>query len=162
MEEKKCVCCGELKSVEEYYVHPMMSCGRLNKCKSCCKEQATKRRNEKIEEVREYDRGRANLPHRVEARKKYAKMIKETGKRKDYDREHLKKYRKENPEKNRARCLINYHVRSGNIERLPCEVCGDVKSQAHHKDYSKPFDVVWLCDKHHKELHVRNGTFRKH
>ena len=24
----------------------------------------------------------------------------------------------------------------------------------HHPDYSRPLDVVWLCDKHHKETHA--------
>lgn len=27
------------------------------------------------------------------------------------------------------------------------------EAQAHHEDYTKPFDVVWLCTKHHAERH---------
>jgi hypothetical protein len=35
-----------------------------------------------------------------------------------------------------------------------CWVCGDTDSQGHHENYSDPFTVTWLCDKHHKERHV--------
>lgn len=31
--------------------------------------------------------------------------------------------------------------------------CGDINSHAHHKDYFKPLDVIWLCVEHHKFLH---------
>jgi hypothetical protein len=32
-------------------------------------------------------------------------------------------------------------------------ICGNKKSEAHHTDYSKPYDVIWLCDFHHHQLH---------
>lgn len=57
------------------------------------------------------------------------------------------------PEKNQAHNMLAYAVRSGRITRLPCEVCGDRKSEAHHDDYGKPLDVRWLCSKHHREHH---------
>ena len=43
-------------------------------------------------------------------------------------------------------------VKKGWIVRKPCEICGDVKSQGHHEDYSQPYEVRWLCDTHHKEV----------
>ena len=40
---KKCINCNVDKPVSEYYNHNMMNDGKLNKCKSCCKEYASKR-----------------------------------------------------------------------------------------------------------------------
>ena len=39
------------------------------------------------------------------------------------------------------------------IEILPCQVCHKKKVEAHHYDYQKPLKVIFLCQKHHKELH---------
>lgn len=57
------------------------------------------------------------------------------------------------PEKRKAREILRMNVRSGNVQKLPCEFCGDLKSEAHHTDYSKPLDVRWLCKKHHVSIH---------
>ena len=66
----------------------------------------------------------------------------------------LAKYRSdpERARKIRARDLLRSAVRWGRIERQPCEVCG-MKAEGHHHDYSKPYDVRWLCRKHHNETH---------
>jgi hypothetical protein len=68
---------------------------------------------------------------------------------KKYNRRKLKKW----GDKMRTQARLRYAVMVGKIKKLPCEVCGDVKSQAHHEDYSKTLEVRWLCDLHHKELH---------
>lgn len=52
-----------------------------------------------------------------------------------------------------ARNALRYAIKSGKIAKYPCEKCGEIKSQGHHTDYSKPLDVVWLCSKHHHEIH---------
>lgn len=57
------------------------------------------------------------------------------------------------PEKYRARYFLHNAVRDGRVLRKPCEVCDEIKAQAHHDDYSKPLDVRWLCEKHHVEHH---------
>lgn len=44
----------------------------------------------------------------------------------------------------------------GRLIPQPCCVCGGTeKIHAHHEDYSKPLDVIWVCTKHH------NPTFHK-
>lgn len=52
-----------------------------------------------------------------------------------------------------TRTLLHQAVKDGRVKKLPCEVCGDVKSEAHHNDYSKPFEVKWFCKKHHLKYH---------
>jgi transcription elongation factor Elf1 len=54
--------------------------------------------------------------------------------------------------KRNARSKTFTAIKNGTIQVLPCLVCGD-KAEAHHPDYSRPLDVVWLCKPHHKETH---------
>lgn len=42
----------------------------------------------------------------------------------------------------------------GTIVPRPCQVCGDDRVEMHHIDHEKPFDVTWLCRKHHLEWHM--------
>jgi hypothetical protein len=60
-----------------------------------------------------------------------------------------------NPDKRQAHKAVENALRIGEMTRSPCSVCGAAEAQAHHPDYSRPLDVVWLCDKHHKAEHRR-------
>lgn len=80
----------------------------------------------------------------------------------DYSREHYRrnpyhKKSKGHPPKDairaRARNLLQSAVRWGKIKHEPCVKCGEVQSQGHHNDYSKPLEVVWLCKVHHGQAH---------
>lgn len=68
--------------------------------------------------------------------------------------EHTKNYRARNPEKRRAHRKVEVEIRTGRMAKQPCSECGNEKSQAHHDDYTKPLDVIWLCALHHKRRHV--------
>lgn len=60
------------------------------------------------------------------------------------------------PLKERKRkAMVTYRtaLKRGKLTRLPCEVCGEGKVEGHHPDYFRPLDVVWLCKKHHLEIH---------
>jgi hypothetical protein len=59
------------------------------------------------------------------------------------------------PHKIFARGILLAAVRAGYVKRGPCVDCGDLKTDGHHHDYMKPFDVIWLCRKHHMETHRR-------
>lgn len=59
----------------------------------------------------------------------------------------------EQKKKYKARKLVHINVVRGNIIKKPCIICKDVNSEAHHPDYDKPKQVIWLCRKHHLEIH---------
>jgi ribosomal protein S27AE len=62
-------------------------------------------------------------------------------------------WRRANKEKRRAHRMVEYALAKGTLSKGPCENCGDPKAEAHHKDYSKPLDVNWLCRKCHGKEH---------
>lgn len=62
----------------------------------------------------------------------------------------------EQKKKANARAYVKVYLERGKIEKKPCEICDDNKSEAHHEDYNKPLDVKWLCRKHHLELHNKS------
>jgi hypothetical protein len=63
------------------------------------------------------------------------------------------KWRERNPEKRQAHIDLMNALAMGKIKKQPCVVCGDLNSNAHHQDYDKPYDVIWLCALHHSQLH---------
>lgn len=66
---------------------------------------------------------------------------------------YMVEYRKrEEKIKTRARSSVRRALVAGRLVRLPCVRCG-ARAEAHHPDYHKPLDVVWLCPLHHKEAH---------
>lgn len=133
---KPCIACGIVKPIDEFYVHPKMSDGHLNKCKKCVIAYAANRRTTNHARVCEIDAKRDAKPERKAKKYVYGKT-----------------YVKRNPEKARARRLVSYHKRTGKLQKLPCERCGNIVSQGHHEDYSKPLDVRWMCFKCHREEH---------
>jgi len=64
--------------------------------------------------------------------------------------------KQENKIKKSAHDKLYLAMKRGNIIKKPCVVCNDLKSNGHHEDYSKPLDVIWLCNKHHYEHHQKS------
>ena len=64
------------------------------------------------------------------------------------------RWRKRNPKSYIAQLAVGAALRHGVIEQQPCQQYGAAKSEAHHPDYDRPYDVVWLCRKHHKAVHT--------
>lgn len=57
--------------------------------------------------------------------------------------------------KDNARSYLGVYVRRGKIEKLPCKICNEPKSEGHHPDYKYPLFVIWLCRPHHMEEHQK-------
>ena len=60
---------------------------------------------------------------------------------------------REHPGRASAYSKVAKAVQSGELVRLPCQECGSEPAEAHHEDYDRPLDVLWLCQPHHKRLH---------
>jgi arginine utilization protein RocB len=133
---KKCISCGENKEISCYYVHAGMADGYLNKCKDCAKKEAKKNYQNNRDRYQKYEQKRFKNPERK------AKLL-------IYQR----RRRAKNKVKDWARQVTARAVKSGKIVKLPCQVCGDINSEAHHTDYTDPYNVQWLCFKHHREAH---------
>jgi len=56
-----------------------------------------------------------------------------------------------------ARDYLNRLIRQGIVKRQNCKICGSDKNiEAHHDDYERPLEVLWLCRVHHDEHHKTN------
>lgn len=154
IQKKECFKCKAIKALEEFYKHPNMPDGRVNKCKECNKKDVRKNRKKNIDYYREYDKGRANNPNRVSARELYAK----TPAGQIAHAKARKKYSESNMIKKAASTMVGNAVRDKKIIKSPCEICGSkYRIHGHHDDYSKPLSVRWLCSKHHSQWHKENG-----
>lgn len=140
---KQCFKCDKSLPLSEFYKNSSMADGHINKCKVCTREDVANHRAKNIEKVREYDRKRASLPHRIKLRARVTEQ-----------------WRKANREKKVAQQRLYRAVRSGLVMRLPCFICGDERSVAHHPDYSLPLAVAWMCQAHHKQTHALAKTMR--
>lgn len=158
---KVCNRCGETKPLSEYYKHKQMSDGHLNQCKTCVKARVAKHREENIDAIREYDRNRPNHKERVEATKQRYKKYRQLADPEwlEKDRQRIRKYRANNPEKYKAQSAVNHAVRDGVLEKPDsCSRCDSTEGiQGHHWSYKEEhwLDVIWLCPKCHAEEHVR-------
>lgn len=130
---KTCFRCGAAKPLADFYTHPKMKDGRLNKCKECTKKDVSSNYTKNIDHYVAYEKQRFKSPERKKNIRIYVSA--------------------RSPIKRKANNKTTNAIRSGKLIRLPCEICGYEKSEAHHDDYTKPLDVRWLCRKHHLEHH---------
>ena len=133
---KTCFKCKAEKPLTEFYKHSRMADGHLNKCKECTIHDSASHRNKNLEKVRAYDRERGKIPERIKA-----------------NTEVNRAWRAEDTRRHRAHNMVARAIRNGSLVRLPCIRCGEDKSLAHHEDYDKPLEVMWLCQPCHKQRH---------
>jgi ribosomal protein S27AE len=134
--QKACFKCKTVKPLLEFYKHSQMADGYLNKCKKCAKADVHKHRSENLEKVRQYDRNRANRSERIKAGVELTRI-----------------WRAQDQRRQKAHGMVYRAIKSGKLIRKPCCKCGEQKSLAHHEDYDKPLDVMWLCQPCHKQRH---------
>jgi len=110
---------------------------------------------ERYHETREESLQR-NKKWREENRERTNELNREAYQRnKEWYNERRRKMLKDHPEINRARSLVNKHIREERMDRPKfCEKCGkECFTYAHHEDYSKSLEVIFLCRKCHTLIH---------
>lgn len=131
---KTCIKCGASHPVEKFDRAPGNADGRNNRCRQCLKAyHAANYKKKKVQIL-----GR-NAKWRSVNKKRMAELA--------------KCWREKNKEKTRAYMIVDNERKAGRLVKLPCQVCGSLKAQAHHEDYSKPLELIWLCKTHHEERH---------
>lgn len=140
---KTCFKCNTVKLLDDFYKHPEMPDGHVNKCKECNKADVRKNRLDKLDHYREYDRKRAKNPERAKAASEIIRAWRQADKRRDA-----------------CHNAVSRAIKNGSLVRQPCIRCGNEKSLAHHEDYDKPLDVMWLCQPCHKQRHKELLTMK--
>ncbi len=133
MEMRICQICHQEKPLDQFYRCKSRPLGRDYRCKDC---------------FRVIRRHLDKTPKRILKSKQWLRS--EKGKAL-YRRRYA-----ENKLQFRAHRTIQRLIKAGVIKRQNCEVCGENNGSAHHPDYSKPLEVVWLCQKHHSEVHRKD------
>lgn len=154
---KQCFKCKEEKELSEFYKHPQMADGRVNKCKECNKRDVRANRADKIEYYRDYARQKYRDDPRIRARiKKYAA----TPEGKAVGNRAKKAWEARNRIKRGANTVVGNAVRDGRLTKSDtCENCGNKPNRihGHHNDYAYPLVVRWLCPGCHTKWHKDNG-----
>lgn len=136
---RTCKKCGETKPLEDFANNKSCKYGKEYRCKACVAQYLYEYKG------KHHDR----LLQRIRERgKEYQRENKEA------QRDRLRAKRERWPEKDRARVVVSMALAKGDLKPEPCILCGQ-KAAAHHEDYNKPLEVIWLCPLHHNRLHYK-------
>jgi hypothetical protein len=128
---KKCSQCKIEKAFTDFYKRKNTIDGLRTNCKKC------------------FESGRNKSKRKAQTKYSKTEKGKLTEKKHSPKRELRAKYLGHRAATDKVRRAI----KCGFIKKIPCEVCGSLEVQAHHEDYSKPLEVIWLCAFHHMKLH---------
>ena len=146
---RTCKICGSSSQTVEFYS------GVTSRCKECHKDMVKRNRDDNNEYYKEYDRKRFKEDPNVRLRhKKY--QATELGK--IAMKEARKRWLNKKPEARAAHIILGNAVKSGRIDKPSiCSRCGLEPRKrdlhAHHEDYAKPLEVIWLCAMCHSDTH---------
>lgn len=146
---KKCSICGIEKDINNFYFRNKTQNIYRNDCKKCHYDARKKWAINNINKIRLY---------RNNWKSKNKDKIKFWDLHNPKKRIRIKLWRQNNPLKYKSHSKISTALLSGIIKKLPCKICGSTKNiHGHHFDYSKPLEVIWLCPKHHYEIHRKDN-----
>lgn len=152
---KRCHKCNQEFPATTEYFHRDASkkYGVASRCKTCCLAYQAKYSKENSEKKRaaaklwaESNPDKARRNKRNSANRHHEQVL-----------AYHAGYRADNPDKVKARKLVNLAVLRQEIPRadaLECTDCGKRAAEYHHPDYEKPFEVVPLCRSCHAKRHL--------
>lgn len=147
---KQCIKCKKILDIKNYYKKSTSKDGVQNWCKKCDEKRKQLWRKNNREKVVEQSRlQRIRYPEKMRAFvREYAKNHPEKSRARN------KKWRikKDNKIKISAHKKVSYAIKIGKIKIEKC-FCGEI-AQAHHENYNKPLEIIWLCPIHHKARHM--------
>lgn len=151
LEQKICLACGWDKPLSDFYTHPEMRDGHLNRCKECVRLRIKAYNLAHPDKVRKVQREKRRRP-------KYREMDRNWRLRNPERRKaHMHKWAEQNQDKRRAEIAVGNAIRDGRLVRAQyCQRCGRSGGiEAHHPDYSKCLEVQWLCTTCHGETRIK-------
>lgn len=149
--EYECQHCKSWKTLDNFYHYSK------SKCKACWKDYTNGWRRKNPDKVREIYR--RMYRKNIEIRTLKNRMRYLSGKKKRYQSslDATGSWSTANREKKNVHQKVYLAVKAGKLIRPEaCSKCGYTgRITGHHHDYSKPYEVEWLCVSCHKLLHTR-------
>lgn len=142
-----CVTCSETKPLEDYHWRSKAKGMRHFSCKPCRRAAEIARRAANPEKKKAVDA--------AYARTERGKAVRRAA---------VLKYEARYRDRARARWRFQNATRAGHIVRPQvCEAAGCDRQavDAHHPDYSRPFEVTHLCRRCHVDVHQRGALILK-
>ena len=152
---KPCTKCGEVKTLENYGLKVSNKKDRRAECNECRKKYRVQNRQQISVKTNAWRKA-----HWEQYLEKSRLRRRSKTKEQRHD-EYMRSVEKHGRKKLNARRSVAYHVGKGNLKRLPCQVCGSQRSQAHHEDYDRRLDVIWLCAQCHADRHRKKAEARR-
>jgi hypothetical protein len=149
---KRCRSCGVVRKLDAFAKHHLAHDGHRRDCRSCVATGKVK--------------SRSTTPAESARRKELAAKPEQRVR----NRLTVERWSEANPEAKLARRKLAKAIREGKI--VPAKVCqisgcSNPKVEAHHHDYARPLEVLWLCRGCHSRRHhgarltLRKGVSRR-
>lgn len=149
----KCCLCNQEKSEGDFYP------GDKYRCKDCKREtwRIWKHLHPELRKQQQ-KHYRENPIHKKHLTQYYQEWYRRNGRKRNPNYADVAfLWQQQNPEKVKAKNIVHKAIRQGIIRKpIQCSNCSiETKLIAHHNDYSKPLEVIWLCVSCHKRLHSK-------
>lgn len=155
----ECKICSAKRSNDWYWANKQRSLDSRKKYYEEHREESLAKWKERYERDKDRILKRSReLNKTLERREKANARMREWNKKNPEKlREKQKIWLEKNPEKRKAHQYVMWAIKLNVIQKpSECQHCGECKKiEAHHEDYEKPLQVLWLCKLCHEKEHCR-------